>query len=92
MEIKFTSHAKLKMEERFIRQEDVIKIINEPEEILLDIETGNIIVTGAMGNRSGHKLIIVLSGDMERVITIIDTSKSDIISKRKERARWIKIQ
>jgi len=59
---------------------------------LLDIETGNIVIVGNRNKLPGHKLLIVISQDLQRVITLIDTSKHDIIKQRKEKGRWIKIK
>lgn len=92
MEFEFTLHARLKMEERNIDEKEVSKAIKEPEEIFLDVDTGNIVVTRTVENKPGHKLIVVMSYDMKKVITIIDTSKIEIIERRKEKLRWIKIR
>lgn len=92
MQIEFTKHAELKMKERLIDHSDVIEILKQPEEVFLDTETGNIVFTGKFHKKQSHILIIVLSYDMKKVITIIDTSKADIINKRKEKSRWIKIK
>lgn len=49
---------------------------------------------GFIGNRTlkaGHKLIVVSSTNLRKIVTLIDTSKNDIINKRKEKGRWIKI-
>ncbi len=90
MEFQFTLHAKLKLQERNITEEEVVKIIKSSKEYLLDKETGNLVAYGVR-EKSGHILIVVLSPDMKKIITLIDTSKGDIINKRKDRGRWIKI-
>jgi len=92
LKIEFTKHAHQKLKEREIEEEEVMQIIKQPDEALLDTETGNIILIGQRSLRSEHKLLLVLSDDMERVITIIDTSKTDIVDKRKENKRWIRIK
>jgi hypothetical protein len=66
--------------------------MEHPEEILLDTETGNIVIVGDRSLKIGHKLLVVLSEDMQKVVTLIDTSKIDIINRRKEKGRWIKIK
>jgi len=83
MEIKFTLHAKLKIKERNIDEKEIFKTIRQPEEIFLDVDTGNIVIIGERESKSGHKLIVVMSYDMKKVITIIDTSKIDIINIKK---------
>jgi len=66
--------------------------MEHPEEIPLDTETGNIVIVGDRSLKIGHKLLVVLSEDMQKVVTLIDTSKIDIINRRKEKGRWIKIK
>jgi hypothetical protein len=66
--------------------------MEHPEEILLDTETGNIVIVGDRSLKIGHKLLVVLSEDMQKVVTLIDTSKIDIINRRNEKGRWIKIK
>jgi hypothetical protein len=92
MKIQFTKHAYLKLKEREIEKEEVKQIIEHPEEILLDTETGNIVIVGDRSLKIGHKLLVVLSEDMQKVVTLIDTSKIDIINRRKKKGRWIKIK
>jgi len=69
-----------------------MQIIKFPEENLLDAEIGNIIVVGDRTLRTGHKLIIVVSENMQRIITLIDTFKTDIITKREEKMGKNKIE
>jgi hypothetical protein len=92
MKIQFTKHAYLKLREREIKELEVRQVIEHPEEILLDTETGNIIIVGDRSLKIGHKLLVVLSKDMQKVVTLIDTSKIDIINRRKEKGRWVKVK
>jgi SOS response regulatory protein OraA/RecX len=93
MKIQFTKHAYLKLKEREIEKEEVKQVMEHPkEEILLDTETGNIVIVGDRSLKIGHKLLVVLSEDMQKVVTLIDTSKIDIINRKKEKGRWIKIK
>jgi len=92
MKIQFTKHAYLKLREREIEEFEVRQVIEHPEEILLDTETGNIIIVGDRSLKIGHKLLVVLSKDMQKVVTLIDTSKIDIINRRKEKGRWVKVK
>jgi len=48
MHFEYSKHAELKLKEREIQKYEVEEILKNPEEILLDIETGNLI---AVGNR-----------------------------------------
>ena len=61
MHIEYTRHAELKLKERKISKSEVNAIINDPDEILLDIETGNLVAVGNMESRPDHKLIVVYS-------------------------------
>ena len=92
MKIQFTKYAYLKLKEREIEKEEVKQVMEHPEEIPLDTETGNIVIVGDRSLKIGHKLLVVLSEDMQKVVTLIDTSKIDIINRRKEKGRWIKIK
>jgi len=82
----------LKLKEREIEKEEVKQVMEYPEEILLDTETGNIVIVGDRSLKIDHKLLVVLSEDMQKVVALIDTSKIDIINRRKEKGRWIKIK
>jgi len=44
-------------------------------------------------SKKDHKLIIAYSsGEKIKVVTVIDTSKMEIIKNREEKGRWIKIK
>lgn len=92
MFFEFTRHVYLKLNERDIKESEVMQVFQHPEEIFLDTQTGNIVMVGDRISKSGHKLIVVFSEDMKKIITLIDTSKIDLINNRKERGRWIKIK
>ena len=92
MHFKYSEHAKLKLREREIQEHEVEEILRKPREILLDIETGNLIMVGDRKSKQNHKLIVVYSREKNKVVTIIDTSKTEIIKKRKEIGRWVKIK
>lgn len=88
----YTRHAQLKIEERGIQKSEVEEILKSPEEVLLDLETGNLIAVGKRETVRDHYLIIVYSSEKDKVITIIDTSKKEIVNRRKEKGRWVKIK
>ena len=46
MEINYTNHALLKLKEREIERSEVQAVLRNPEELLLDIETGYLISVG----------------------------------------------
>ncbi len=39
-------HAELKLKERRISKSEVVEILKNPEEVFLDIETGNLVAVG----------------------------------------------
>ena len=92
MHIEYTRHAELKLKERRISKSEVNAIINDPDEILLDIETGNLVAVGNMESKPDHKLIVVYShGEIIKLVTIINASKTDIVKTREKNGRWVKI-
>ncbi len=59
----------------------------------MDIETGNLVAVGKRRLKEGHRLIIVYSpGKRIKVVTVIDTTRMEIIERREERRRWVKIR
>ncbi len=86
-------HAELKLKERRISKSEVVEILKNPEGVFLDIETGNPVAIGMRKSIKGHRLIIVYSsGEKIKLVTVIDTSKMEIIRIREEKGRWIKIK
>jgi hypothetical protein len=71
----------------------VEKIIKNPDEVLLDVETGNLVAVGNRISRPGHRLLVVYSpGKIIKLITVIDTSRTEIIRTREEKGRWVKMK
>jgi hypothetical protein len=60
MHIEYTRHAELKLKERKISKSEVNAIINDPDEILLDIETGNLVAVGNMESRPDISLLLFI--------------------------------
>jgi len=95
VKIEFSNHAKFKLKERNIDESEVMSVLKTPLTTFLDIETGNMIAIGNRTVKSDHKLIVayVVRGDIVKVITVIDISKrEDIIKKREEKGRWVRIK
>ena len=90
--LRYAKHAEEKLKERGIFKDEVETLIKYPEDVLLDTETGNLILVGKRENKPNHILIVVYSPEEVKVITVIDTSKADIVEKRKEKGKWIKIK
>jgi hypothetical protein len=91
--IKYVEHAKLRLRERLIEEDEVKRIIESPFAKYYDVLTRSFVVIGARTRREGHNIIILYEGDnVVTVMSVIDTSKSDEIASRKERmGRWIKV-
>ncbi len=93
--IEFSEHAKLKLKERGIDKIEVLNVLKVPLSVFLDVETGNLVAVGNRIHKLGHQLIIVYSiiGNIIKVVTVIDVSKSrDIIKRREKKGRWVKIR
>ncbi|WP_157834015.1 DUF4258 domain-containing protein [Candidatus Methanoperedens nitratireducens] len=83
----------MKLKERKISKSEAEDIIKNPESVFLDIETGNLVAVGERKSRPGHRLIIVYSsGERIKLITVIDTSRMEIIKMREKRGRWVRIK
>jgi len=63
------------------------------DEVLLDVKTGNLITVGNRTSRQGHRLLVVYSpGKIIKLVTVIDTSRNEIIRTRGKKGRWVKIK
>jgi hypothetical protein len=91
--VKYVRHAKLRLRERLIEENEVKRIIESPFAKYYDMLTGCFVAIGARIKREGHSLMILYEGDdAVTVISVIDTSKADEIASRKERiGRWVKV-
>jgi len=86
-------HAELKLKQRRISKTEVGEILTNPENVFLDVDTGNLIAVGMRKSIKDHRLIIAYSsGERIKLVTVIDTSKMEIIRNREEKGRWIKIK
>ncbi|ALM74851.1 DUF4258 domain-containing protein [Thermococcus barophilus] len=90
----FTAHARLRLEERKISEQEVKDTLNNPKWRFYDLKDGHQIAIGAR-RKKGHYLIVVYdqSEDVIEVITVIDVSRSldKIISRRVESRRWVEL-
>ena len=88
--IVFTAHAELRIKTFNLLKDDVIRVLNNPDMILYDTLTGNLI---AIGYIRGRILIVVYIKNITvKVITVLLTSKRNIIRNRIARGRWIRIK
>ena len=92
-DLEFVEHAKLKIEERAISSLDVSTVLKTPSAVYIDVETGYFIAIGR-ASKPDHYLIVVYVAqkDKVRVITVIDTTKLEIVEKRVEKERWVKVK
>ncbi len=60
MNLKYTKHAAEKLKERGISKDEVETLIKSPEDVLLDIETGNLIFLGKRENQKRLRLLQLL--------------------------------
>jgi len=61
LHLSYTRHAQLKLEERKIHESEVEEILKHPEEVLLDMETGNLVAVGKRTTTQEHYLVVVYS-------------------------------
>ncbi len=93
MDFECSYHAELKLKERRITKSEVEDILTNPEKVYLDVETGNLVAVGIRKLIKNHILIIAYSsGERIKLVTVIDTSKNEIIKNREEKGRWIRIK
>ena len=86
MRIEFTRHALQRMRERGVSKEDVYEALGDPDELLLDAETGRIV---AVKHGKGLCAIAEARGDTVKVITVLVTPHLErLVERRKERGRW----
>ncbi len=88
-EITFTKHARERLQERSINEADVIEAVTNPDEVLFDSERGNLV---AVKRFKRMYLIVVFSPTKPlKIISIIQTSKLNIVENRIKRGRWVRI-
>jgi intergrase/recombinase len=93
MKLEYTEHAELKLKERRISKSEIETILKNPEAVLLDVETGYLVAVGNRVYRQGHRLLVIYSpGEIIKLITVIDTSRTEIIKTREKKGRWVKIK
>ncbi len=93
IELEFSEHAKLKIEERNISSSEVSTVLRTPSAVFLDVETGYFIAIGR-ASKPDHYLIVVyvVQKDKVKVITIIDTTKMEMVKRREEEGRWVMVK
>ncbi len=88
-EITFTKHARERLQERNIDEAEVIETITNPDEILFDSERGNLVAVKGFGDTY---LIVIFSPTKPlKIISIIQTSKLNIVENRVKKGRWVRL-
>lgn len=86
MRIVFTRHALRRMEERGVTRENVYEALGEPDELLLDTETGRFI---AVKYGAGLCVVVDAAEDMVKIVTVLVNSNLErLVERRKSRGRW----
>jgi len=84
--IVFTEHALRRMEERGVTREDVYEVLGEPDELLLDTETGRLV---AVKYGAGLCVVADITEDVAKVVTVLINSNLErLVERRKRKGRW----
>ena len=87
--IEFTKHAEEKLKERGITKEEVIDVITNPDEVLFDTVKGNLV---AIRKVNDYYLIVIYTPTKPiRVVSVLVTSKLNIVENRVRRGRWVRV-
>ncbi len=86
----FTTHAKIRMEEYGIREDEIKETVKEPEKLFLDVKTGRLV---AIKTHEEKHLVVVYESNKEIVIiTVFPTSKiNKIVENRVKNGRWLEL-
>ncbi len=88
-EIQFTDHARMRLREREIPEQDGIETVKNPDEVLFDADKGNLVAVKKVGDM--YLIVIYAPSKPVRVISIIQTSKLNIVENRIKRGRWVRL-
>ena len=85
----FTKHARRRLESFGLSRDIVIEALRRPEKVFYDTLTSNLI---AVKLHEAKYLIVAFNVDKDiKVITVLLTSKHNIIINRERRGRWVRI-
>ena len=88
--MKFTEHARMRMGEYGIPEEEVYNCISSPDELYLDILTGRVVAVKKVSG--GRYLITIYESNGEiTIVTLFPTSKVNKIKKRVRSGRWLEL-
>ncbi len=95
MKVSLTEHARMRLKERQISIDDVVRIVKSPARRFYDPQTTHLIAVGPRND--GEQWLVTAYEETEtgiEVITVIATSKSlnKIITNRISSRRWLKLK
>ncbi|ACS90983.1 hypothetical protein TSIB_1934 [Thermococcus sibiricus MM 739] len=92
--ITFTEHARQRLKERKIEEDEIEKVLKKPKWKFYDLKNAHQIAIGER-RKEGHYLIIAYDreGESIKVVTVIDVSRNleKIVKRRLENKRWIEL-
>ncbi len=88
--MKFTDHAKIRLEEYDISEEDIANCITSPDHLYLDILTGRIVAVKRIAENR-YLITVYESNDEITIVTLFPTSKINKIEKRIKSGRWLEL-
>ena len=89
MNVEFTEHARKRLEERKIPEFKVAKTIDEPDEVLFDSDKGNLVAVKRFDET--YLIVVYTPTQPLKVITVIPTSKLNIVENRIRKGRWVRL-
>ncbi|NOY11756.1 MAG: DUF4258 domain-containing protein, partial [Archaeoglobi archaeon] len=86
--IEFTPHARERMEKRSVTEDEVRDALENPDELLYDTKTGNFIAVKEQESR--YLIIVYVPMEVYRIVSVVVTTKLNIIENRIRKGRWVR--
>lgn len=87
--IEFSEHAEDRVKRRKITKDKVIRALKNPDEVLLDTATGYFVAVSRKEDR--YLVVVYTPTTVKRIVSVIVTSKFNIVENRIRRKRWVKL-
>ncbi|WP_456478585.1 DUF4258 domain-containing protein [Geoglobus ahangari] len=87
--IEFTPHARERMEKRSVTEDEVRDALENPDELLYDTKTGNFIAVKEQESR--YLIIVYVPMEVYRIVSVVVTTKLNIIENRIRKGRWVRV-
>ena len=93
VKILYTRHARMRLNERRIGEDEVEEVLRSPDDEFYDVVTGHLVATKARTRRTGHTLFVVYerADDVIMVISVFDSSSPDKLILRRLGKRWLRV-